>query len=101
MFTGAIPIKKVWTMKQAKIVKHKPYQLVWIQTRGRPELNGAFAEVVRKQGGGKRPAHIDCNGTIQGEGRRPARYYLNIGIKVGAENLKEIENAVETQGALI
>jgi hypothetical protein len=80
-------------MKQAEIVKHKPYQLVWMQTRGRPELNGAIVEVVRKQNMGKKPAFVDDNGMIHGEGRRPARYYLNIGIKVGAANLKEIENA--------
>jgi hypothetical protein len=68
-----------------------------MENRGRSELNGSIVEVVRKQSGGKKPGFVDSNGTIHGEGRWPARYYLNIGIKVGAANLKKIENIKEIE----
>jgi hypothetical protein len=79
-------------MKQAEVVKYKPYRLVWMQDRGKPELNGAIVEVVKIKKGAPKKPFVDYNGMPHGTGRGPARYFLNIGIKVNAENLQEIKN---------
>ena len=76
-------------MKQAEIVKNKPYKLVWMQCRDKPELNGAVVEVVKKISGTmKTEKDRQLGNTYQR--KSPVRYLLNIGIKVNAANLQEI-----------
>jgi hypothetical protein len=76
-------------MKQADVKKHTPYKLKWMCCRGRPELNGMIVEVIRMFPGTVKKPHLDYSGMIHGKGRGPAKYLLNIGIKVGAANLQE------------
>jgi hypothetical protein len=63
-----------------------------MQDRGRPELNGSIVEVVKIKKGSPKKAFVDRNGIPHGAGHGPKRYFLNIGIKVNAANLREIEN---------
>jgi len=79
-------------MKQADVVKNKPYKLVWMQCRNRPELNGAIVTVVKKIPGPPKKTR-DQLGMWHKAGKAPARYLLNIGIKVGAANLKELSTS--------
>jgi hypothetical protein len=81
-------------MKQSEIVKYHPYKLVWMQDRGKPELNGTIVHVVKVIKGNIIKAYVDCNGMPHGEGRKPNRYLLNIGVKVNAANLQEAGNDV-------
>jgi hypothetical protein len=78
-------------VKQAEVVKYKPYRLVWMQDRGRQELNGAVVEVVKIIKGPPKKPFVDYNGMPHGAGHGPKRYLLNIGIKVNAANLQEIK----------
>jgi hypothetical protein len=85
-------------MKQRKIVKHKPYRLVCMECRGKPELDGTIVEVIGIKKGSPKKPFVDWNGIPHGAGHGPKRYFLNIGIKVNAANLREIENVKRNEG---
>jgi hypothetical protein len=79
-------------MTKREIVKHKPYRLVHMERRGRPELDGTIVEVIGIKKGSPKKAFVDYNGMPHGAGHGPKRYSLNIGIKVNIANLQEIQN---------